>query len=99
MAALSTRAYVQAQGDYYLCPLAQTQLPAQELDRYLQPVSCGEQQVIAVHRAKTEEEDEVIAQGFEQSVECSANVAGQSLSCGEREVGGQPGTLGPDQSW
>lgn len=27
MAALTTRAYVQAQGDYYLCPLAQTQLP------------------------------------------------------------------------
>src|SRR5205807_6332530 len=67
MAALSTRAYVQAQGDYYLCPLAQTHLPAQELDRYLQPVWSGEQQVIAVHRAKTEEEDEVIAQGFEQS--------------------------------
>src|SRR5216684_3303277 len=86
MAALSTRAYVQAQGDYYLCPLAQTQLPAQELDRYLQPVWGGEQQVIAVHRAKTEEEDEVIAQGFEQSVVCSANVAGQSVSWGERQV-------------
>src|SRR6266851_5517148 len=28
MAALSTRAYVQAQGDYYLCPLAQTQMAA-----------------------------------------------------------------------
>ena len=86
MAAMSTRAYVQAQGDYYLCPLAQTQLPAQELDRYLQPVWSGEQQVIAVHRAKTEEEDEVIAEGFEQSVVCSANVAGQSLSWGERQV-------------
>src|SRR5260221_7385041 len=86
MAALSTRAYVQAQGDYYLCPLAQTQLPAEELDRYLQPVGSGEQQVIAVHRAKTEEEDEVIAEGFEQSVVCSANVAGQSLSWGERQV-------------
>lgn len=86
MAALSTRAYVQAQGDYYLCPLAQTQLPAQELDRYLQPVWDGEQQVIAVHRAKTEEEDEVIAEGFEQTVVCSATVAGQSLSWGERQV-------------
>jgi transposase len=86
MAALSTRAYVQAQGDYYVCPLAQTQLPAQELDRYLQPVWSGEQQVIAVHRAKTEEEDEVIAQGFEQSVVCSGEVAGQSLTWSERQV-------------
>ena len=86
MAALSTRAYVQALGDYYLCPVAQTQLPAQELDRYLQPVWSGEQQVIAVHRAKTEEEDEVIAQGFEQSVVCSGEVAGQSLTWSERQV-------------
>src|SRR3989440_2807505 len=85
MAALSTRAYVQAQGDYYLCPLAQTQLPAQELDRYLQPVWSGEQQVIAVHRAKTEEEDEVIAEGFEQNVMCSGEVAGQSLTWSERQ--------------
>ena len=86
MAALSTRAYVQALGDSYLCPVAQTQLPAQELDRYLQPVWSGEQQVIAVHRAKTEEEDERIAEGFEQTVVCSANVAGQSLNWSERQV-------------
>jgi len=66
--------------------VAQTQLPAQELDRYLQPVWSGEQQVIAVHRAKTEEEDERIAEGFEQSVVCSANVAGQSLNWSERQV-------------
>src|SRR6266487_5040427 len=46
MAALSTRAYLQAQGDYYLCPLAQTQLPVQELDRHLQPLWSSEQQVI-----------------------------------------------------
>ena len=86
MAALSTRAYVQAQGDYYLCPLAQTQLSAQELDRYLQPVWSGQQPLITVHRAQTEEEDEVIAQGFEQSVMCSSEGAGQSLTWSERQV-------------
>jgi transposase len=86
MAALSTRAYVQAQGDYYLCPLAQTQLPPQELDRYLQPVWSGEQPLIAVHRATMEEQDEVIAQGFEQTVECSGEVAGQAVSWTERQV-------------
>src|SRR3989440_2400524 len=86
MAALATRAYVQAQGDYYLCPLAQTQLPAQELDRYLQAVWSGEQPLITVHRAKTEEENEVIAQGFEHSVTCSGEVAGQSLTWSERQV-------------
>src|SRR5258708_3455399 len=86
MAALSTRAYVQAQGDYYLCPLAQTQLSAQELDRSLQPVWSGKQPLITVHRAKMEEEDEVIAEGFEQSVRCSGEGAGQSLNWTERQV-------------
>src|SRR5260370_28509820 len=86
MAALSTRAYVQAQGDYYLCPLAQTQLPPQELDRYLQPVWSGEQPLVAVHRAKTEEEDELLAQGLEQSVVCRCEVAGQALNSTERQV-------------
>lgn len=86
MAALSTRAYVQAQGDYYLCPLAQTQVPAEELDRYLQPVWSGKQPLIAVHRARTQEQDEVIAQGFEQTVQCSGEVAGQVLPWCERQV-------------
>jgi transposase len=52
MAALSTRAYVQAQGDYYLCPLANTQMPDAELDGYLQPVWNGERPLLAVHRAE-----------------------------------------------
>ena len=86
MAALATRAYVQAQGDYYLCPLAQTQLPAQELERYLQPVWSDEQPLVAVQRAKSEEEDEVIAQGFEQTVVCNGEVAGQVVTWSERQV-------------
>jgi len=86
MAALATRAYVHAQGDYYLCPLAQKQLPAQELDRYLQPVWSGEQPLVAVQRAKAQEEDEMIAEGFEQSVVCSGEVAGQVVTWSERQV-------------
>ncbi len=86
MAALATRAYVHAQGDYYLCPLAQKQLPAQELDRYLQPVWRGEHPLVAVQRVKAEEQDEMIAQGFEQSVVCSGEVAGQVVTWSERQV-------------
>src|SRR5258708_17488913 len=94
--ALATGAYVQAQGDYYLCPLAQTQLPAQELEQYLQPVWSGEQPLVAVQRAKSEGEDEVIAQGFEQTMVCSGEVAGQEgarttpagvVGCGRTAVG------------
>ncbi len=82
MAALSTRAYVQAQGDYYLCPLANTQVSDQELDAYLQPVWSGEHPLLAVHRATGE--GELIAQGYEQTVVLSGEVEGQALRWTER---------------
>ncbi len=86
MAALSTRAYVQAQGDYYLCPLANTQMPDSELDAYLQPVWNGERPLLAVHRATAEGEDEVIAEGYEQGIELSSKVQGQSVTWTERRL-------------
>jgi len=86
MAALSTRAYVQAQGDYYLCPLANTQMPDSELDAYLQPVWNGERPLLAVHRATAEGEDEVIAEGYEQGSELSSKVQGQSVTWTERRL-------------
>jgi transposase len=86
MAALSTRAYVQAQGDYYLCPLANTQMPASELDAFLQPVWNGECPLLAVHRATAEGEDEVIAEGYEQCIELSSEVEGQPVTWTERRL-------------
>jgi transposase len=85
MAALSTRAYVQAQGDYYLCPLANTQLSDAELDAYLQPIWSGERALIAVHRA-TDEGEELIAEGDEQTVVLSGEVEGQALTWTERRL-------------
>jgi transposase len=43
MAALATRAYVQASQDFYLCPLSEVQLPADWQMAYLTPVWTGEQ--------------------------------------------------------
>lgn len=42
MLARDTRAFVQAQGDFYLGPLSKTQLPAEILAGYLQPVWQGQ---------------------------------------------------------
>ena len=42
MGALSTRAFLHAQGDYYLCPLASKQSPEEVLQAYLEPVWAGE---------------------------------------------------------
>src|SRR5258708_29049974 len=86
MGAVSTRVYVQAQGDYDLWPLANTQLPDSELDAYLQPVWNGERPLLAVHRATAEGEDEVIAEGYEQGIELSSEVQGQSVIWTERRL-------------
>ena len=86
MAALSTRAYVQAQADYYLCPLATAQVPEQELDGYLQPVWRGELPLMTVQRTNAAGEDELLAEGFEQSVVLTDVVEGQSLTWTERQL-------------
>jgi transposase len=50
MGALETRAFIQAGGDYYLCPLSETQLSSALLAEYLTPVGTGEQPLSLIHR-------------------------------------------------
>lgn len=86
MAALSTRASVQAQGDYYLCPLANKQLPDEVLDTYLQPVWAGERTLTPVYRSQPGQEPALLAQGYEQTIIQTSEVDGQPLSWSERQV-------------
>src|SRR5205807_1911694 len=68
MAALDTRACVQAQQDFYVCPLAAKQMPDEVLEAYLRPVWAGEQALTAVFREQDGGKPEQIAEGYEQSV-------------------------------
>jgi transposase len=86
MAAVHTRAYVQAQGDYYLCPLTNKQVPEQVLDTYLQPVWSGERPLMAVDRTNAHGEVELIAEGYEQTIALTSEVEGQSLTWNERQL-------------
>jgi len=84
MAALATRADIAAHSDFYLCPLSAKQLPAEELDRLLEPVWSKQQPLVAVRLEQIngqgdadevadedDEDSEPIAVGFEYSVELS----------------------------
>src|SRR5947209_2608680 len=77
MAALETRAFVEAQQDYYLCPLASKQLPEAVLAAYLRPVWAGTQPVTVVTREREAGQPELIAEGYEQSVTLSTAVKGK----------------------
>lgn len=91
MGALETRAFAQAGGDFYLCPLSETQLPAEVLETYLAPVERQEQPLTEVYREKEAEaegpsERERIAEGYEQPVELTAEVDGQLITWTERRL-------------
>src|SRR4051812_49231589 len=80
MAALATRAFVAAGGDFYLCPLSEKQLSRAQRRQLLQPVWEGTQPLQQVRRPGPKgQPDELVAEGFGVDVELAAQV-------GEKEV-------------
>jgi transposase len=86
MAALETRAFVQAQQDYYLCPLASKQLPEGVLAAYLRSVWAGTQSLTPVTREREARQPELIAEGYEQTVTLSGEVKGKTITWTERHL-------------
>ncbi len=86
MGALQTRAFTQAGGDYYLCPLSEVQLPPEVLEEYLAPVDSGEQSLTDVYREKGEGKRERIAEGYERLEVLTAEVEGQTVIWTERRL-------------
>src|SRR6266566_1358047 len=86
MGALETRAFIQMGGDYYLCPLSETQLPPAILADYLMPVWRGAQALLPIHRPQPAGPPELIAEGFERSEPMTAEVAGQPRRWTERRL-------------
>jgi transposase len=85
MAALATRAFVAAGGDFYLCPLSENQLSRAERRALLRPVWEGTQALQPVWRPGPEgQPDELVAQGFAVDVALTAPVAAQEVRWTER---------------
>ena len=66
MGALQTRAAVQAQGDYYLCPLAATQVPPETLEQYLREAWAGDQPPVRIERTRPDGTVEHLADAYER---------------------------------
>jgi transposase len=86
MAALATRAFIQSNQDYYLCPLSEKQLPVETLETYLQPVWSGKQAPTPLQRENAAGQLEDIAEGYEQTVVLNAAVDGQLVTWTERHL-------------
>jgi transposase len=76
MGALQTRAAVVAQHDYYLCPLAATQVPPDLLEQYLREAWAGPQPPTRVERSRPEDTEEHLADVYERTETLRAVVDG-----------------------
>ncbi len=86
MGALETRAFTQAGGDFYLCPLSEIHLPPEVLEAYLAPVWTGEQELIPIYREKENGEPERVAEGYERLEVLTAVVNGETITWTERRL-------------
>jgi transposase len=87
MGALATRAFIAAQGDYYLCPLSAVQVAAAALDQLLEPVWAGRQSLVAITReGATANPQETLAEGFEVPVALVAETPAGAVQWEERRV-------------
>jgi transposase len=85
MAALATRAFVAAGGDFYLCPLSENQLSRAQRRALLQAVWEGTQALEPVWRPGPEgQPDELVAEGFAVEVALTATGEAQEVRWTER---------------
>src|SRR3954465_6974796 len=85
MAALATRGFVAAGGDFYLCPLSESQLSRADRRELLQAVWEGTQALQPVWRPGPEgQPDELVAEGFSVDVALTATVGAEVVRWSER---------------
>src|SRR4051794_34981733 len=85
MAALATRAFVAAGGDFYLCPLSENQISRARRRELLRPVWEGTQALQPVWRpGPNGQPDELVAEGFAVDVVLTAAVGEQQVRWTER---------------
>jgi transposase len=84
-AALGTRAYLASTADYYLCPLPQTHVSAEQRGALLRPVWEGRQRLQQVYRpAEDGDAEELVAEGFSLDVPLVAEVNGRQVAWTQR---------------
>ena len=86
MAALETRASIQAHADFYLCPLSAVQVPSDRLAQELAALRARGETIIQVERPGADGQPRCIAQGYERSESITAQIDGASYTWTERRL-------------
>src|SRR5437899_8717965 len=86
MAALQTRASIQAQADFYLCPLSALQAPPEQVSQEVESQRRQGARLIEVCRLDEQAMRTCIAQGYETIHTVTAQVDGQTQTWQERRL-------------
>src|SRR5690348_4708485 len=86
MAAEKTRAHIQAQGDFYLCPLSALHVPPATLAQNVEAYLAAGSPLIQVVRESEAGQPKCIAQGYEALVEMQVNTGDQTIHWQERRL-------------
>jgi transposase len=86
MAAEKTRAHIQAQGDFYLCPLSALHVPPATLAQHVEAYLAAGSPLIQVVREDEAGQPKSLAQGYEMLVEMSVNDGDQTMGWQERRL-------------
>ncbi len=86
MAALDTRARIQAAEDFYLCPLSALQVPTERLAQDLAALRARGEPIIQVERTQADGQSHCIAQGYEHIETITAQIDGVPVTWAERRL-------------
>jgi transposase len=86
MAALDTRASIQAHGDFYLCPLSALQMSSDQVAQQLAALRESSQPLTPVERTGADGQTHCIAQGYQFSEVIMAQSQGASYTWTERRL-------------
>jgi transposase len=84
MSAWATRVHIRALGHHYLTPLAMVGDTATEMCTWIQEAVDGKHTLTSIYAPDAEEGDDPIAEGYELTRPCQAEVNGQTLEWAER---------------
>jgi transposase len=84
LSALATRAYLHGRQHYYLSPLALVGDTATEMQMWIQDALDGKRTLTDITLQDDKDQDVLLAQGYETSRVCSAQIEGESLTWTER---------------
>lgn len=84
MSALATRAFIQAQGHYYLSPLAAVGKTPEQLQGWIEAAVSGQVALTTIERPSTSDEESLPVRGYEVCRTLEAEVEQQAVHWQER---------------